>query len=97
MTAPGREPEAYGFQPEIPVDGDDLRDRLAEALERVPLHGRLDCARVLDAVLPVVLAERETYAAQRAAEELRAAADVFLPTDYVARMLRDRAAALDAD
>ena len=70
---------------------DDLRDRLAEALTKAmsewetfiagdgyrSIRGRdkRTPEDVLAEILPVVLAERETYAAQRAAEALRAAAE----------------------
>lgn len=55
---------------------DDLGDRLVrELIAHETAKGVWGTYEIVAALLPVVLAERETYAAQRAAEELRAAAD----------------------
>lgn len=91
--------------PAVPSD-DELREALGFALEAVtavfpgppPLRIlRGDLGWAVDVLLPVV----SRYADQRAAEELRAAAeDVSWPTvnaTFFRRVLRARAAALDGD
>jgi hypothetical protein len=91
---------------------DGLRQQIADALDpdddRSPLYGmEWLVPRVCDAVLPVVTAWAEQQARQRAAEELRAAAqqikgdgrggwDAAMRILYATEHLHDRADALTA-